>query len=662
MKDMKSYLGAGSKVSGSVKNYEHRQEQIDMAEAVAGAIEKKENLLVEAGTGVGKSFAYLVPFMLWATEEKERRVVISTHTKTLQQQLVNKDIPSLSKIIPAEARLCVGSGNYICLKKYYQTYEGDLFDTSQEREQIEQIQEWLDKTESGLNLDIDFNVSGNLWSDISRDSSVCMNRDCYYYKKCYFYKSRRELSKADILVSNHHLLLSDIASGGHVLPPFEAVVFDEAHNLEDIASRTFELSVSASGINKLLGKIHKSSSLRCLSKRKGISESAKSSLIKEVKRCRKQSNIFFAMVMDELGFEGEQNHRIHSPGMFENGLSDALLNISKLLYDIAKMEGNPDFAEECFSYAEKFKFNADILERILSMDIENYVYYIKVNASRGKFFCSFNATPIEVAGLLKELVFEPYRPVVMTSATLTANNSFEFIKSRTGMSEASERKLESPFDYSNRVLFYAPDDIPDPSFDFNLYAEKTFERISSILNITCGRTFVLFTSYSMLNRAAGKLINEFPDLNFLIQGRLPRYRILENFKKDPCSVLLGTSTFWQGIDAPGRMLECVIITKLPFASPADPVIESRVQKLRKAGRSPFLEYQVPSASLLFKQGFGRLIRHRDDFGIVAVLDSRLRKRRYGSAFLSSLPECRNVDSIELLKKHYKGLCENLIEA
>ncbi len=658
MNEMEKYLGPGSKVAEIVEHYEHRSEQIQMADAVSKAIEEEKNLLIEAGTGIGKSFAYLVPFMLWASAEKERRVAISTYTKTLQEQLIKKDIPLLQKIMPGKinARLCVGSSNYICLLRFTKTFSGRLTDTKTETKQLEKTARWLDETKTGLKMEVDFNVSSELWTDISRDSSLCRDRSCPFYGKCYFYKSRRELSKADILIVNHHLFLTDVASGGHVLPASKAVIFDEAHNLENIASDTLGLSVSLMGLKQLLGKIHSSRSSRCLTARSGLDNREKRKIIQQVQKTLHQASLFFSSVIDELGADSLLNYRIHSPGIFENTLSPHLLKLAERLDLSAGMTGDDEAANEFRSYSSKLKMTAKTLKNILLTELENYVFYVSIRIKKGKVYCSFNATPVEVSSLLQELVFEPYTPTVMTSATLTVGESFEFIKSRTGMKNATQVRLESPFDYSERVLFYVPDLMPDPSLDMKIFEREAIEQTTSILEMTSGRTFVLFTSYGMLDLAAEHLLDRFPDLNFLVQGRMPRYKLLDSFKKNESSVLLGTSTFWQGVDAPGRILECVIITKLPFAVPDNPVIEARMELLRKKGLNPFWDYQTPSAALLFKQGFGRLIRHRNDFGIVAVLDPRIRDRKYGRVFISSLPECVYVRELDELRAEYENLC------
>ncbi len=658
MEEMKKYLGPDSKVAQIVENYEYRSEQVQMADKVSEAIEKEQNLLVEAGTGIGKSFAYLVPFMLWAAAEKDRRVAVSTYTKTLQEQLLKKDIPLLQKIMPGKikALLCVGSNNYICLLRFNKTFSGRMTDTKKEAEQLEKTARWLDKTKTGLKMEIDFTISPELWTDISRDPALCRERSCPFHGKCYFYRSRRDLSKADLLIVNHHLFLTDVASGGHVLPASKAVIFDEAHNLEDIASDTLGLTVSLLGIKQLLGKIHSSRSSRCLTARASIENSEKRKIIEKVRKTLQQASLFFSSVIDELGAESSLSYRIHSPGLFENTLSPHLVNLAECLDLSAGMCGDDSLANEFRSYSSRLKMTAETLKNIIFTELENYVFYITIRIKKGRVFCSFNATPVEVSSLLKELVFKPYTPTVMTSATLTVGHSFEFIKSRTGMTDAMQVRLESPFDYSDRVLFYIPDSMPDPSLDMKIFEREAVEQTASIIEITSGRTFVLFTSYGMLDFAAEQLSGRFPDLNFLVQGRMPRYKLLDSFKKNESSVLLGTSTFWQGVDAPGRILECVIITKLPFAVPDNPVIESRMELLKKKGLNPFWDYQIPSASLLFKQGFGRLIRHRNDFGIVAVLDPRLRDRQYGRIFISSLPECIYVSGIDELHEEYERLC------
>ncbi|MBN2408056.1 MAG: helicase c2 [Elusimicrobia bacterium] len=656
---MESYLGIGSPVASRINNYEYRRQQIEMAESVQAAIIHNKHLMVEAGCGVGKSFAYLVPFMLWVTMQDKKKVVISTYTKALQQQLIDKDIPFLAGALDMDVKavLCVGSRNYLCLRRLDNSWGTRLLDTESEVKQLQRLYDWASQTEDGLRFNLDFKVSDNLWADVCRTPDICKDRSCAFYKRCFFYKARKEQLTADILILNHHLLFSDIASGGKVFPKYHAVVFDEAQNMEDVASDTLSLSVSRHGIKYLLSRIYKSGSTRCLAARyeKSIKE-FKRPVMDRVNAVKRKTDSFFTDILDEFGLK-DTSYRIHVRDMFPNTLSDPLVELSVLLSDISLKTEDDEAKMEFKYYSVLCKNMAENLKIILSMGFENYVYYLKIKARHHNVYCSFNATPVDVAELLDKMVFKPISPVILTSATLTVNSSFDFIRKRVGLAEPLEKRVDSPFNYRENVLLYTPTDLPDPSYDLDAFQEATVDRISELLVITGGRTFILFTSYAMLNKSAEELVNRFPKLNFLVHGEMSQNRILKDFAKKPGSVLLGTTTFWQGVDFPGRALECVILTKLPFSVPDDPITEARIENIRKYERDPFMTYQVPIATLLFKQGFGRLIRHRKDFGIVAVLDPRVKTRRYGRIFLDSLPECNRITDIRELAENYKYLCD-----
>lgn len=658
MKEMKKYLGRNSRIAQIIENYEYRPQQISMAEAVINAIESKNHLMVEAGCGVGKSFSYLVPFILWTTKEKNRRVVISTYTKALQQQLIEKDIPVLSRTLETEftAALCVGSENYICLSKLKRVWQNHLLDTPQEAEQFRKLYSWAESTPDGLKLNIDFNLNNSLWYDVCRTSDSCTERKCPYYKNCFYFKAKKQQINADILILNHHLLLMDIASEGMILPNYEAIVFDEGQNIEDTASNTLGMQVSLRGIKYLMSRIYKPNSSRSLIKKHNVlSSPTKKAIIDSVNLIKKQTDLFFTSILDELGTE-TKSHRINIPGMFENNLTSPLVSLSELLLSIGKKITDEQAKNEFKSFAGRCKNTGETLNLILNLEFKNYVYYIKTESGKKGVNCSLNATPVEVGSLLKNLVFDKIAPVVITSATLTVNNSFDFIHQRIGLADSKDIHLDSPFNYSENVLFYSPLDLPDPSYSYQAFKNKVSAKISEILEITKGRTFVLFTSYEMLNTVGENLIDRHPDLKFFLHGESPRKKIISEFTSNKNSVLLGTSTFWQGVDFPGRLLECVIITKLPFSVPDDPVTEARIENIKKQGKNPFKNYQVPVATLLFKQGFGRLIRHRNDFGIVCALDPRIRTRGYGKTFLNSLPGFRKVKNLNDLNLKYNELC------
>ncbi len=655
MKSLEKYLGNNSRIAETIPNYEYREEQIQMAQMVQKSIEYKKHLLVEAGCGVGKSFSYLIPFILHAQKNKHYRVAISTYTKTLQQQLIEKDIPLLRKALKTDikAALCVGSENYLCLRKMERTLQNSLLETPQEAEQLRKLNSWIKHSKKGLKFNLDFPVSQNLWSDICRYPDMCHEKKCLFFKRCFYYKAKKRQSKANLLIINHHLLFNDINSGGMILPKYEAIVFDEAQNLEDVASNMLGLRVSYSGIKYLMSRIHKSNSSRCLLSRyrSQIKKDSRTEIIGAVNAVRKAADDFFTQIFNMYKTKSS-SYKIEEPGLFENPLSMPLSMLSDILYGVSDRLKDEEASREFKSYAKRCSSTSDELYAILQLKLENYVSYLTIKVRQGRLYCSFNSTPIEPAGLLKKLVFDKFAPIVITSATLTVKEKFDFIKERLGVENPEVSLLHSPYNFREKALMYVPHDIPDPSYDFGNYEKEVEERSSRILEITEGRTFILFTSYQMLSKMAVNLTDRFPDIRFLVHGEEPREKLIKDFKNNPNSVLLGTSTFWQGIDMPGRLLECVIITKLPFAAPNDPINEARIEKIRKRGNNPFLSYQVPTATLQFRQGFGRLIRHRDDFGIIAVLDPRVSTRKYGKYFLQSLPRCQFVKDLGELEEKY----------
>ncbi|MGM0441511.1 MAG: ATP-dependent DNA helicase [Elusimicrobiota bacterium] len=656
---MKKYLGPGSSISDYIENYEYRSEQITMAEAIRESIQEDTHLLIEAGCGIGKSFAYLIPFILWAAKKKNRKVAIATYTKTLQQQLLQKDIPLLQKAMNKKfkAAMCVGSNNYICLKRYNNFNRLKLLDGKQEAVTLNKISDWISETDSGLKLNTDFKISKNLWDEMSRSSELCDGKNCDYYESCFYFKARKKQIEADLLIINHHLLFHDVASDYNILPGYGAIVFDEAQNIEDVAGDTLGFKVSKFRVNYLLGKIFKGKNKRSFIRKavKDIKTEDRRKIIQKVKKVKKTAGIFFNDIIEKFGND-KVSYRLQKPGMFNNTLSRPLMDLAAVLKKTAEDLEEKDIRWECNSYARRAREMAEELKIIINMELPNYVYFLKIRSKHSRIYCSFNGAPVEVSTLLREQLFEKRKPIILTSATLTVENSFDFIKNRLGIHDAKNIKLESPFDYKNKVLLYLPRDIPHPDVKHpKLFENSATDSISEILTLTGGRTFILFTSYRMLNGVGLELVNRFPDTEFLLHGELPRRQMLKKFRKNPKSVLLGTLTFWQGVDLPGKLLECVILTKLPFGVPNDPVTEARLENYKQKGKNPFMEYQVPRATLLFKQGFGRLIRHRNDSGIVAVLDTRVKTKRYGRMFLKSLPGYTEINSFVHLKNNYKNL-------
>ncbi len=628
-------------------NYEFRAEQIQMASAVQEAIQLNRHLLVEAGTGVGKSLAYLISFIKWSTDFN-KKVVISTHTKTLQEQLTKKDLPFLQRILGIDFRfaLCVGGQNYLCLRRFNQGYNYDLFETGAELTQMQRISRWLERTETGLYSDLDFEPAESTWSKICREGDLCLGRKCLYRKDCFYRKARIKEDKANILVVNHYLFFANLVSGGRVLPNFEAVVFDEAHTLEDVATEYLGIEITNFKIKNLLDSIFNPQSGRgFLNKIKKLNRTKAENIEKSLNELRIAAQAFFNGLISRFGKESKVQ-RIRTRVSIFNHLKEPMLSLLSSLTEVLDDAKNQEDRIQIKSYLSRAKGIDLGLETIITQALDGYVYWIEIVARPRRPKYGLYAAPIDISAEFKQKVLDEIKLIVFTSATLSTDGNFEFIKKSLGIQEANELLLSSPFDYNNQVLVYIPETLPDPSKEFESYQKEAIAEIKRVLAITKGGTFILFTNYKMLDVANDILKRDLTDFNILRQGDAPRYKLLEKFKTNNRSVLLGTNTFWQGVDVPGRALECVIITKLPFAVPDDPIVEARMELLRAQNRDPFIDYQIPQAIIMLRQGFGRLIRAKSDVGMVAILDSRIKTRFYGRSFLDALPECQHVSRLE----------------
>jgi len=656
--DMFTYIFGQEKahLSRRLRGFEVRPQQVQMVRAVDEALKKKRHLIVEAGTGVGKSVAYLLPLIKWA-KEHNKKVVISTYTKTLQEQLVKKDLPRLQRILGLDFKfaLCMGSQNYLCLRRYNKEGGLLLFDNDQERRTMAEVKQWLPKIKTGLRTEFPFPFSEEAWAKVGRDSDQCMGKESPYHKECFYFKARREIREADILVTNHHLFFSHIASNGKVLPSFDAVVFDEAHTLEDVATSYLGMELSNTQIKHYLDSLFNPKTKKGLLCRiKGISSHDTKLAIQNVEEVRKAAEIFFTSIILKYGLES-QTIRIRQKQIVENTLGTALeIGVSHLKKMVQCVQNKEDEVE-LVSFITRGENFCDVLKTVLNMSLDNHVYWIEITKKLRMARYTLRAAPINIADEFRKKIFDRIKPVILTSATVSVDSHFEFIKKRFGMKgEVDELLLDSPFDYKKNVTLYMPSGMPNPVGQTQLYQQKVIEGIKEILLLMQGRTFILFTSFKMMNDVEMELGKSFPHLQILKQGNDSRYRLLEMFKGNPNAVLLGTNTFWQGIDMPGKALECVIITKLPFAVPDEPVVEAKMEFLKSQGKNPFEHYQLPRAIIMLKQGFGRLIRTHQDSGIVAILDPRIKTKQYGQKFLDALPCCRKVHRLCQVKEIVGG--------
>jgi ATP-dependent DNA helicase DinG len=615
------------------EGYEHRPSQLEMAELVEAAFRNKRHAIVEAGTGTGKTLAYLIPAI-----RSGRTVVISTATKSLQEQLFEKDIPFLQKHFAPKLKVAVmkGRGNFLCREKVYRMADQPMLKGLDEVDWFHQIRDWEKVTDTGDRAQLNFLPDDSeLWQRLDARRDACSGQKCAEFGRCFITAMHQRAAEADLIIVNHHLFFADLAlkqdDFGSVLPEYGAVVFDEAHEIEDVASDYFGRQVSNYRFDELA---------RDAEVAVRVTRTGGAALLKRIARMRERARAFFeAFPAREGRFPFDETQRA---GFLEQNREayDSLINALKSLE--AEVASLPSKPEELLNIARRSMELRAELNFLFESSEGNFVYWFERRA-KGVFVA---ATPIDVSSLLRERLFEQFETIVLTSATLAVGGRFDFLKQRLGINLASERVLESEFDFSTQALLYIPATLPDvrdPSFP-----ERAAQEITRLLEISRGRAFCLFTSYGQMNDLYERVRTRvrFP---LLIQGSAPRTALLEKFRNTEGAVLFATSSFWQGVDVRGEQLSCVIVDRLPFAVPSDPIVAARVRALQEDGRNAFAEYQVPEAVLALKQGFGRLIRSRTDRGVLTILDNRIQRMQYGKIFMESLPAyatTRDIAAVE----------------
>ncbi len=656
------FFAPGGVLSRTHPAYEFRRGQLQMAQGVEQALEEKRHLIVEAGTGTGKTLAYLVPVI-----RSGKRVIISTGTKNLQEQLFYKDVPFLEQALFGDAsgsRLSIcymkGRNNYLCRKKLYDLTDQPVLSGLDEIEQYQAIAAWEKATSTGDRAELaELPEASLLWHKLDARTDTCIGQKCSQFESCFITEMRRRAMESDIIIVNHHLFFADLAiklqaegaPDAGILPEAGAVIFDEAHELEDVAGNYFGISVSNLRVDELARDVEQS-----MQHNKMLSSSVSGAL----GSLRDRSQLFFSLLP---AGEGRFSFATRREFLEENGEEFLALNQS-LTRLAGELEGLPQKPEEVFNFVRRAQEIQVQLGFAMESEDRNTVFWIE---RRGKSFLPrrsgsadkakesggrhvfLQATPIDVGAILQECLWSKLDTAVLTSATLAVGGGFEYIRKRLGLDHARETVLPSHFDYESQAVLYVPPDLPDPRTP--QFTVKAADRIRKLLEITRGRAFVLFTSYAQMNDIYQRLLGEV-EFPMLRQGDAPKSALLEEFRLTPNAVLFATSSFWQGVDVQGEQLSCVIIDRLPFAVPSDPVVAARVKAIDADGGNAFFQYQVPAAVITLKQGFGRLIRSLHDRGLLVLLDNRILKKQYGRVFIESLPNYKKTTDLRVVESFF----------
>lgn len=691
--DIENYFAKDGILAKEIKGFEYRQEQEEMAQYIQDAINEDRKIIVEAGTGTGKTLAYLIPSIKWAVTNK-KKVIIATNTINLQEQLLLKDIPLAKSIIKDEFSyvLVKGRNNYVCKRLFNELVLGKSIDietfSMEAREQIEYILKWGNKTKTGDKAELPFEVYPDVWELVQSTTELCLGKKCPYRKECFYMKTRMEKMEADILISNHHVFFADLNVRAEtdfdseylILPRYDIVIFDEAHNVESVARSYFSVEVSKISFTRLLNRIYQKKNKRKKEKsalirvedtvdEKNLEDSEQyiyllNTLKEEISILQNIGDEYFdeirkiyetnteAPIKKSLNnFEMTKSRFLENlrekKDIFQSKLAD-FLNLMMSFNNV--IDGEKDKNPEVINFnnhLKMFKAYIDSFKFINSFEDDNYIYWLDINSKRTNVILT--ATPLNIAQKLSTVLFDNLDRLVFASATIVVNGNFDYFKKSLGLDEEDciEAIIKSPFDYDEQMSVYIPSDIQD-SENINAFVSDASKFILNILLKTDGKAFILFTSYTMLNQIYYSISKKLKDKGFevFLHGDKPRSQIIKEFKEAENPILFGTTSFWEGVDVQGENLSNVIITKLPFLVPTDPVVSAISKKIEEDGGNSFMDFQLPEAIIKFKQGVGRLIRKKTDSGNIFILDNRILKKRYGSLFINALPSQKNIKILE----------------
>lgn len=691
--DIENYFAKDGILAKEIKGFEYRQEQEEMAQYIQDAINEDRKIIVEAGTGTGKTLAYLIPSIKWAVTNK-KKVIIATNTINLQEQLLLKDIPLAKSIIKDEFSyvLVKGRNNYVCKRLFNELALGKSIDietfSMEAREQIEYILKWGNKTKTGDKAELSFEVYPDVWELVQSTTELCLGKKCPYRKECFYMKTRMEKMEADILISNHHVFFADLNVRAEtdfdseylILPRYDMVIFDEAHNVESVARSYFSVEVSKISFTRLLNRIYQKKNKRKKEKsalirvedtvdEKNLEDSEQyiyllNTLKEEISILQNIGDEYFdeirkiyetnteAPIKKSLNnFEMTKSRFLENlrekKDIFQSKLAD-FLNLMMSFNNVIDEEKdkNPEVIN-FNNHLKMFKAYIDSFKFINSFEDDNYIYWLDINSKRTNVILT--ATPLNIAQKLSTVLFDNLDRLVFASATIVVNGNFDYFKKSLGLDEEDciEAIIKSPFDYDEQMSVYIPSDIQD-SENINAFVSDASKFILNILLKTNGKAFILFTSYTMLNQIYYSISKKLKDKGFevFLHGDKPRSQIIKEFKEAENPILFGTTSFWEGVDVQGENLSNVIITKLPFLVPTDPVVSAISKKIEEDGGNSFMDFQLPEAIIKFKQGVGRLIRKKTDSGNIFILDNRILKKRYGSLFINALPSQKNIKILE----------------